>query len=702
MIEKFLKKHWNSPTSWDLTALLNAADPKASQAERHLWLIHLVEWLTIKKALPSAPPNTQSVSDNSKEETPTDTPWTVRRFRHLINVLQRNPEALSTVSALLLTIEEDLDWTGLWADFAFAPRSAFISELKERIQRILLPSSPDSRNAGILFGMIFHSSKQESLLDEVEPALVANLVQLILSADTQSGETSRQRRWNDRIMDAIDLLAQRINTDAHSNDMRHRLENKPGDLRIFQQLTKASAQLRDALEQDDSNALIQSSIYLRAVLSQLRGIDQRIHDHFNEHGISVEVVFQLTQFHERISRIESLINLLCTQQPAAETWTVWRELAKQQQQRRGIHGLLSAQYSLLARKVAERSAETGAHYITRSREEYFVMLKDALKGGAVLAGTTFAKFGIGALGLVPFWGGVAAGLNYATSFVVIHLMHGTVATKQPAMTAPALAAKLKGIDDDEVEIETFVDEVVHLVRSQFAGIVGNLLAVIPTVLLIQLMAMVVLRHPLINTSTAHYVLTHNSLWGATPLYAAFTGVILFLGSVIAGWAENWFVLHRLDSAIAWNPRIRAWLGTQRASRWAAWWRQNISAIAANVSLGFMLGVVPVVAQFFGLPLDVRHVTLAAGQITAALATEGYQALLLPATWLTIAAVPIIGILNLTVSFGLAFQVALRSRSIRVLDRRRIRNAIVKRFLRAPLSFFTPTQKATEPSAGMDA
>ena len=31
--------------AWDLTALLNAADPKAGLAERHLWLIRLFEWL---------------------------------------------------------------------------------------------------------------------------------------------------------------------------------------------------------------------------------------------------------------------------------------------------------------------------------------------------------------------------------------------------------------------------------------------------------------------------------------------------------------------------------------------------------------------------------------------------------------------------------------------------------------------------------
>jgi hypothetical protein len=117
-----------------------------------------------------------------------------------------------------------------------------------------------------------------------------------------------------------------------------------------------------------------------------------------------------------------------------------------------------------------------------------------------------------------------------------------------------------------------------------------------------------------------------TLLGPTALFAAFTGVLLFASSLIAGWAENWFVFHRLDSAIAWNPRIVARLGAARARRWAAWWRANVSGMAANVSLGMMLGLVPALLGFVGLPLEVRHVTLSTGQLAAALGALGWGVL----------------------------------------------------------------------------
>jgi hypothetical protein len=40
--------------TWDLTALFNAADAKASQAERHLWLARLMEWLRHAPVRPAA------------------------------------------------------------------------------------------------------------------------------------------------------------------------------------------------------------------------------------------------------------------------------------------------------------------------------------------------------------------------------------------------------------------------------------------------------------------------------------------------------------------------------------------------------------------------------------------------------------------------------------------------------------------------
>ena len=65
------------------------------------------------------------------------------------------------------------------------------------------------------------------------------------------------------------------------------------------------------------------------------------------------------------------------------------------------------------------------------------------------------------------------------------------------------------------------------------------------------------------------------------------------------------------------------------------------------------------------------------------------ALRLPQLWWCVAAIPLIGLLNLCVSFYFAFQLALRARNVSGVDRARIRAAIFARWRERPGSFFLP-------------
>jgi site-specific recombinase len=253
-----------------------------------------------------------------------------------------------------------------------------------------------------------------------------------------------------------------------------------------------------------------------------------------------------------------------------------------------------------------------------------------------------------------------------------------------------MAASLPaGSAASDADIEAFVDRVAQLIRSQAAGIAGNLALCGPLVLAVQWLTTVIFGAPPVGAETAQYVLHSLTLLGPTALFAAFTGVLLFGSSLIAGWAENWFVFHRLDSALAWNPRIVARLGAARARYWATWWRQNVSGLAANVSLGLMLGLVPALLGFFGLPIEVRHVTLSTGQLAAALGALGWRLLAEPVFWWCVAGIAATGLLNLAVSFWLAFRVALRSRGVRLHERDRIAAALSRRWREHPRSFFWP-------------
>ncbi|MBI5333809.1 MAG: site-specific recombinase [Burkholderiales bacterium] len=680
----------DTPAGWNVAELLSAADARADMPERHIWLVRLMEWLRHPQA-----------GDALDERA---TPLPVLRLRQLLHVLEQHPEHRAAVAGVIQATWREVDATTLLADYGFAPRSAFFDELTDRLRRRLLPATPATLDLAELFGLLFKAPEDAAWLRALDEATLARLGALLHEA-TQGGDGlggglggDRQAAsvptWQAPFFDAIAVLAAQIRALGQGGTLRPRMSREALADRPFTQLARVAEQLRETADaraagRADAHAeLARQAMYLRALLDACRRAADTVHEHLEEHGVSVGVVFQVDQIRARARRIESLLNCVLADEPGREVAELTADLVETTEQRRSIRALFARHYSMLARKVAERSAETGEHYITRTRAEYRQMLGRALGGGAVLAATTFLKFAILALGLSPFWAGFGAGLNYAVSFVVIYLLHFTVATKQPAMTAPAMAARLADVSDD-ASVERFVDEVAHLIRSQMAGIIGNVCAVAPVVLAAQWIAQQTLGRPLIDRPHAEHVLHALTLLGPSLWYAAFTGVLLFASSLIAGWAENWFVLHRLDSAIRWNPRITARLGAKRAARWATWWRQHVSGLAANVSLGLMLGLVPVIASFFALPLDVRHVTLSMGQLAAAAGTLGTGVLHLPAFWWCLGAVLLTGLLNVGVSFFFALRVALRSRGIRVKDRARLRRAVLRRLLSHPLSFLLP-------------
>ncbi|MFT3857541.1 MAG: site-specific recombinase [Aquabacterium sp.] len=696
---------WPRPgNGFEIEALLDGADADAPLAQRHLWLIRVLDW--IRRGEP------------------------VSGTQYVVRLLSEQGDRRARVVRLLAAFWRDVDVASLWSDYGFAPRTSFLNELGERLRRRVLPGTPETGDLGALFHLLFDQDEDAAWLENLdEPTLlaVADLLEEALAFKQQQGANGHGSvsplGWRESIYDAMLYLASEVRAAGFSPAFRPRVGMRvdadfdvdvlptdhsaadPTARESFRQLARVVERLHDLAEAHAASPepphplpmpLLHEAQYLRVLLDHCAQAARGLHGHLEQHGVSVDLVFQIDQLCRRCRRIEQLLDVVLAEQPAPAMRALIAELAQTGQRRRSVRALFAQHYSLLARKVAERSAETGEHYITRTGREYLDMLRRAAGGGAVLAVTTYMKFVMLALGLSPFWSGMAAGFNYAVSFVVVQWLHFTVATKQPAMTAPAMAAKLANTQDDAA-IESFVDEVAHLIRSQMAGILGNLLMVAPLVLLAQVAAWLTFGQPLISNHTAEYALKHLTLLGPTLWYAAFTGVLLFASSMIAGWVENWFVLHRLHSALQWNPRIRAWVGEARAQHWADWWRDNISGLAANVSLGFMLGVVPVIGGFIGAPLDVRHVTLSTGQVMAALGTLGPAVLDEPGFWWCVAALPLTGLLNVAVSFYLALRVAVRSRNVRLKDRARLRAAIWRRVARHPLSFLLPPRSAS--SAG---
>jgi site-specific recombinase len=116
-------------------------------------------------------------------------------------------------------------------------------------------------------------------------------------------------------------------------------------------------------------------------------------------------------------------------------------------------------------------------------------------------------------------------------------------------------------------------------------------------------------------------------------------------------------------------------------------KQHLSGVAGYVCLGLLLGLLPFLGAFAGLPLEVRHITLASASLTydiSALAWRGevpWAAII----WALLGLLAT-GILNFSVSFALGMWLAVRARDLDTRGRKKLLQALWSEFRLHPARF----------------
>jgi site-specific recombinase len=652
-----------------LDSLIARARPDAAVGDRLAWLRDLAAWLLAGSA------GTPEAGERSPQAV---------RLQHLLGLLERQPDAKAAFAAMLRAALEQRDAFDLLIETGMPRESGFVAEFLGRLLARVLPEPPATDLAG-LFLQVFPRRAHAEIVQGISDENWSGIQSLLAHGDAPGGV---QAQLGEAAARAVESLATQACAATLPSAVRRRMQVTEGQsLAAWDLPAAATAFSRACLTGYLAERELAADALRRVVERSLVEIEQA-YTHLDLQGVSIAIVYQLERIRAQLKRIGELTDLLAAPESAARMLPHFvAHLIRDVHDHRSAIALLSQNFELAARKVVERSAETGEHYITRDRAEYADMVKRASGGGAVLAVTTYVKFAFAALHWPPFFDGLLASVNYAASFVFIQFAGLTVATKQPAMTAPALAARMKDLANPQ-RMEAFVDDVVNLVRSQSASIFGNVFVVFPVAYGLGLLLAGANMIPA-DADKAAKTIGSLSIWGPSALFAAFTGVLLWFSSVLAGWVDNWFHYRRLGPAIAGHRRLAYVFGPSAMQRAARFLDHEIAGLTANISLGFLLGSMPVLLAFFGLPVEVRHVTLSSGQLAASVVVLGGSVLSTGAFWLAVAGIVLIGVLNVGVSFALALQVAIGARESSGASRGAIYRAIRRRMLREPASFLFP-------------
>jgi site-specific recombinase len=141
------------------------------------------------------------------------------------------------------------------------------------------------------------------------------------------------------------------------------------------------------------------------------------------------------------------------------------------------------------------------------------------------------------------------------------------------------------------------------------------------------------------------------------LYAALTGVFLWMSSLIGAFGENWVRVQRLSDRLATNRRVMTRIGPARARAMADAIVGRAGGLLGNASLGFLLGGVPAAFAMMHLPVEIRHITVSTSSVALAFSWGvGTRS----DAVLAILGLFVIAAVNVVVSFVLALWLALRA------------------------------------------
>ncbi|GLT24562.1 hypothetical protein GCM10007933_40440 [Zoogloea oryzae] len=609
-----------------------------------------------------------------------------QRFAVLMDVLAAHPDLAAAVRRAIRCILDETDGANLFGEVGIPSDRGFLSEFGDRLTAKLIPSPRDDHDLSHLMSRSFRRNKDLTLIRGLQPSTFQRAVDLLFPADDPGMSTALKGA----MADGFRLLLARVQGQGLSLKLRARGEHRPVARSPFRRLADSGENLLCAWEQGRvSMQLVEAwQLDLAACRDEMHLISTRL----ESEGISVDIVYGLDVLDRCLTRMETIVGVMAADPGSpGPVLLLLQQLAYAAHESASLRHLVRANLQRLQRRIVDRAGKTGEHYIAENNEDYRHIWTAAAGGGLLTVGTAAMKMTVAGAGLALFLEGLGSGINYAVSFLLLQALGLILATKQPAMTAAAFAAIIRDRKGNE-RLDVIVDYAACICHSQLAATIANVVVVACGAYAFDAAWRLATGHAFLTTDEARYVFHSLSpVDSGTVFYAALTGVILYLAALVGGWVDNWAVYHRLPQAIA-EHRLGNRFGRLRMMRLAGIVSRNMSGWATNISLGLMLGMTPVLGKFFGLPLDVRHVTLNSGILSLATSSLEMKWVGTGLLTLAVAGVGVMFVLNLGVSFALSLMTAVRAYDLPKSDLRELRRRLWHRLRTRPRDFLLPPKR----------
>lgn len=623
------------------------------------------------------------------------------RIQELIDILTAHPEYADGLSSFVLKLIIQYRQIALFTDTGIMSDQGFFSSLRRLIGHRFLPLLPEDDSVVELVAFLLDNRFDERWLTNIYPEKWDALVALLKVSDEHLHLVATVKN---NILNAIIILSYRITGVGLHPDL---MESYPQILNYSasfvaqnQEAVLFVNQYREAHELDTLTDIIPKEAVdpapLLVMLEQCEDIVATVRKRIYKTGISIRATNMMLRLDQSLQRMRILTELL-TYDPKKRDKAIIeliQTLIIAASRRYSIMYLIDNNTKLLSRKVTENASRRGEHYISTDKAGYRRMFKMAATGGFVIAFMGTTKILAYQLALAPMGRAFVNSMIYGLGFVFIHIIHGTVATKQPAMTAAAIASTVSSSSGKKSHQLTKLSElIVDIMRTQFIAIMGNVLMAAPVAFLISFIWLHYTGQPMINTDKAAHLLHELDPFHSLALpHAAIAGVYLFLSGLIAGYYDNLAVYNKVGARIKRHWLVKKMLSKTWVERFGDFVETNLGAIMGNFIFGVFLGSTATIGFIFGLPIDIRHIAFASANLAHGLFNVGAEQMSLSLVLISVLGVALIGLVNLMVSFTLALIVALRSKDVKILEWGRLGKLLFAHLISQPSDFLWPREK----------
>ena len=577
-----------------------------------------------------------------------------------------NPATAARIRERLHALFMRLRFLPLYSEIGILPRRSFAAEFWRRVFDILMPNQPVVFSAEDLLNLAF-SRRNDA--DWVTAVADETWMQLYRTFIPQQADHEVEIHLINEVLYALEMLSIWVAAEEMEDELlrldpsiMERDSNLIAQEREISQFVAAYRSRFDPTLKDREADAAHAWIMLKQCAEQVKGFQRRA----LSIGSDLKLTYLLERLDQTLSRIRDLLGILDADDAVTfrtRSLALFRQLVAKLNSQRSVRSLIRQTTALLAKSVTNHASNTGEHYVTEDRREYLEMVGKGLGAGVFIAVMGLIKIFIESTDLSMEWATLWVCLNYGLGFVLIHMLHFTVATKQPAMTAAYIAKRLEHANNGSVDRKDLARLIMKVGRSQFAAIAGNVMAALPVALALGLVARTMTGIDVLTPEGAATLMhEQNPVTSLALFYAAIAGIWLFLSGLVAGYVDNRCLYLNLPERIRRHPLLEPHLSADLRNRIARYIGEHSGALWGNFFFGVMLGVTAYLGYLFGVPLDIRHVAFSVANV-------GYSSTVTwPGIWIflefTFFAL-LIGVVNLVVSFLLALNVAIRSRGVRL-------------------------------------